>query len=240
MEFLTNGEFREDNAYSAVLGFLPAGLKGLSLAALTAAIVASLAGKANSISTIFTLDIYKKYIKKDAEDKKMVWIGRTVVIAALLLALLVNWNDALGIGGKGGFEFIQRYTGYISPAIFAVFILGFFWKRTTSIAAINGILCGFGLMILFDNYLPAIAGNNTFLYTAFADEKGHYSIPFLISMGWVFFFTALIMIFISLAMPDKKAHGMKIDKSMFKVSNSQIVWILLTLGILGALYIKFW
>jgi solute:Na+ symporter, SSS family len=239
-QMLTNGEFREDNAYSAVLGFLPTGLKGLSMAALTAAIVASLAGKANSISTIFTLDIYKKYIKKDAADKKMVWIGRGVVIAALLLALLVNWNDTLGIGGKGGFEFIQRYTGYISPAIFAVFILGFFWKRTTSKAAIAGILLGFGLMVLFDNYLPAIAGNDTVLYTAFADDKGHYAIPFLISMGWVFFFTALIMIAISLAMPEKEAHGMEIDKLMFKVSNSQLIWILLTLGILVALYIKFW
>lgn len=239
-QMLTNGEFREDNAYSAVLGFLPTGLKGLSLAALTAAIVASLAGKANSISTIFTLDVYKKYIKKDAEDKKMVWIGRVVVIAALLLAILVNWNDALGIGGKGGFEFIQRYTGYISPAIFAVFILGFFWKRTTSKAAIAGITLGFVLMVVFDNYLPAIAGNDTFLYTAFADDKGHYAIPFLISMGWVFFFTALIMIVISLLMPEKEAHGMEVDKSMFKVTNSQLVWILLTLGILVALYIKFW
>jgi SSS family solute:Na+ symporter len=110
-QMLTNGEFREDNAYSAVLGFLPTGLRGLSMAALTAAIVASLAGKANSISTIYTLDIYKKYFNKESTEQRMVWIGRTVVIASLLIAIIVNWNDSLGIGGKGGFEFIQKYTG---------------------------------------------------------------------------------------------------------------------------------
>src|SRR6185295_11176342 len=80
-EMLTNGQMRSDNAYSAILIFLPTGFKGLSVAALTAAIVASLAGKANSISTIYTLDIYKKYIKKDAEDKKLIWMGRIVVVA---------------------------------------------------------------------------------------------------------------------------------------------------------------
>ncbi len=121
-EMLTNGEFRNDNAYSAILTFLPTGLKGLSMAALTAAIVASLAGKANSISTIFTLDIYKKYISKDAPDNRMVSIGRAAVIVSLILAIVVNWRDSLGIGGEGGFLFIQKYTGYISPAIFAVFI----------------------------------------------------------------------------------------------------------------------
>lgn len=128
-EMLTNGELRNDNAYSAILGFLPTGLKGLSMAALTAAIVASLAGKANSISTIYTLDIYKKYIKKNAADQQLVWMGRVTVFVALVLAIIVNWRDSLGIGSEGGFIFIQKYTGYISPAIFAVFLLGFFWKK---------------------------------------------------------------------------------------------------------------
>ncbi len=125
-QMLTNGKFSEDNTYSAVLGFLPAGLRGLSMAALTVAIVASLAGKANSISTIYTLDIYKKYVNKKSTEKNLVWIGRIVVIICLIIAIVVNWKDTLGIGGKGGFEFIQKYTGYISPAIFLVFVLGFF------------------------------------------------------------------------------------------------------------------
>jgi SSS family solute:Na+ symporter len=239
-QMLTSGEFREDNAYGAILNFLPTGLKGLSLAALTAAIVASLAGKANSIATIFTLDIYKKYVSSTADEKKLIWIGRVVIVAALFIALVVNWNDSLSIGGKGGFEFIQRYTGYISPAIFSVFLLGFFWKRTTSLAAIVGILFGFALMIVFDNFLPALAGNDTWLYTAYADDKGHYAIPFLISMGWVFFITVSVMVVTSLLKPSTTIHALEVDKSMFKVSPANLVWILIVLGIIGALYIRFW
>ncbi len=113
-----NGQVVSDNAYSAVLGFLPNGLIGLSLAALTAAIVASLAGKANSISTIFTLDIYKKYIDRDATEKKLVWTGRITILAALVVSIMLTWKDALGIGGEGGFTFIQKYTGFISPGHF--------------------------------------------------------------------------------------------------------------------------
>jgi len=108
-----NGQVVSDNAYSAILGYLPNGLIGLSLAALTAAIVASLAGKANSISTIFTLDIYKKYVNRQASEKKMVWIGRITILVAMLVSILLTWKDALGIGGEGGFTFIQKYTGFI-------------------------------------------------------------------------------------------------------------------------------
>jgi SSS family solute:Na+ symporter len=240
-EMLTNGEFRNDNAYSAILGFLPTGLKGLSMAALTAAIVASLAGKANSISTIYTLDIYKKYIKKDAEDKKLVWMGRVTVFVALLLAIIVNWRDSLGIGGEGGFIFIQKYTGYISPAIFAVFLLGFFWKKTTSKAAMVGIIGGLLLMVLFDKVLPGYYPE-TILYTAYMNAGGIYEIPFMISMGWVFFFTVLLMVVISLL--DKrgreKVNGLEVDPSMFRVSPGLLAMIIIIIGIILALYIRFW
>ncbi|RYE19361.1 MAG: sodium transporter, partial [Sphingobacteriaceae bacterium] len=121
----------KDTAYSSVLDFLPTGLKGLSVAALTAAIVASLAGKANSISTIFTLDIYKKYLGKNADEKHLVVTGRIAIVVAMLFGLFLTWNDTLGIGGEGGFTFIQEYTGFISPGILAMFLLGMFWKRTT-------------------------------------------------------------------------------------------------------------
>src|SRR5258708_25950412 len=131
-----------DDAYSSVLGFLPSGLKGLSIAALTAAIVASLAGKANSISTIYTLDIYKKYINKDASEKRMVWTGRIVVLIAMIVGILFTWKDLLGISGTGGFTYIQKYTGFISPGVFAMFILGMFWKRTTGAGAISGFITG--------------------------------------------------------------------------------------------------
>jgi uncharacterized sodium:solute symporter family permease YidK len=92
-EMSPGGHLNADNAYSAVLGFLPTGFKGLSVAALTAAIVASLAGKANSISTIFTLDIYKKHINKQASEKKLVSVGRVTILAAMVLSVLFTWQD---------------------------------------------------------------------------------------------------------------------------------------------------
>jgi SSS family solute:Na+ symporter len=201
-----------------------------------------LAGKANSISTIYTLDIYRKYFNKEADEKKLIWIGRIVVLVSLVIAILVNWQDALGIGGKGGFEFIQKYTGYISPAIFPVFLFGLFWKKTTSKAAIAGILCGVVLAVLFDKFLPSLLGNETILYTAYPTASGTYEIPFLIQMGWVFFFTSLIIVLVSLldVKGRAQAHGLEVDPSMFKISPKLLVMILIVLGIIGSLYVRFW
>jgi solute:Na+ symporter, SSS family len=241
-EMNAGGEFREDNAYAAILNFLPAGLKGLSMAALTAAIVASLAGKANSISTIFSLDVYKKYFDKNADDKKLVWVGRVVIVLSLLFAVAINWNDLLGIGGKGGFEFIQKYTGYVSPVIFAVFLLGFFWKRTTANAAIVGIIAGTILAIVFDKVLPLNGQYDTILYTAYPNKEGVYGIPFLIQMGWVFFFTCLVMIITSLLDKNIKSnsHTMEVDTTMFKLDNRSLILTVVVVLLVIALYIKFW
>ncbi len=241
-------EGNKDGAYSAILGFLPNGLKGLSLAALTAAIVASLAGKANSISTIFTLDLYKKYFNKDATEKKMVWIGRVTVVASLLVSLIFTWEDILGIGGEGGFTFIQKYTGFISPGILAMFLLGMFWRRTTGAAAVAGILTGFLVSLLFNTtILPDMFGRETLLYTAYeytkvvkGETQTFVEIPFLISMGWSFFFTVLVMVGISLFGPKDNPKAIDIDASMFKIKPGTIALIVATLLILSALYIKFW
>lgn len=241
-QMMTNGEFREDNAYAAILGFLPTGLKGLTLAALTAAIVASLASKANSISTIYTLDIYKKYFNKEATEQKQVWMGRVVIVVSILFAIIINWKDLLGIGDRGGFEFIQKYTGYVSPVIFAVFLLGFFWKRTTARAALVGIVVGTVLSIVFDKVLPLNGQYDTLLYTAYPDHKGVYTIPFLVQMGWVFFFTCLVMIVASLL--DKnvasRSNTMEIDPAMFKVEPRNLILIVMILVLVLALYIRFW
>jgi solute:Na+ symporter, SSS family len=241
-QMMTNGVLNQDNAYSAVVGFLPVGLKGLSMAALTAAIVASLAGKANSISTIYSLDIYKKYINKDASDKKIVTTGRVIIILSLLIAIIINWKDTLGIGGKGGFEFIQKYTGYISPAIFPVFLLGFFWKKATSKAAIIGIFLGVVLSIVFDKFLPGWMGNDTLLYTAYPTASGSFEIPYLIQMGWVFCFTTLAIILVSLLDVKGQKHENDIteDQGQFKLSNAHLAMAMLVLGVVIALYIKFW
>ena len=230
----------KDGAYSAVLSFLPNGLRGLSIAALTAAIVASLAGKVNSISTIYTLDIYNKYINKEANEKKMVWIGRLTIVASMIIALFFTWTDVLGIGGEGGFTFIQKYTGFISPGVFAMFLLGMFWKRTSGAAAIAGVLSGFILSVVFNNYAPDWFGNDTWFYTAYPNGEGGFEIPFLICMGLSFMFTVILMVAISLAGPKINPKAFELDKQMFKISPSTTILIILTLLILAALYIKFW
>ena len=241
-QMLTGGVLNQDNAYSSVVSFLPTGLKGLSMAALTAAIVASLAGKANSISTIYSLDIYKKYINKEASDTKTVSTGRIMILVSLIIAIIINWNDTLGIGGKGGFEFIQKYTGYISPAIFPVFLLGFFWKKTTSRAAISGIIVGVVLSILFDKFLPSMLGNETILYTAYPTASGSFEIPYLIQMGWVFVFTTLLIIVISLLDVKGQTHSNDLmeDHTKYQLSKASIAMIVLVLGFVVAMYIRFW
>ncbi|HOZ84176.1 MAG TPA: sodium/solute symporter [Niabella sp.] len=237
----------KDGAYSAILGFLPVGLKGLAVAALTAAIVASLAGKVNSISTIYTLDIYKKYIKSDATEIQMVRTGRWAIIASMLIALAFTWTDALGIGGEGGFTFIQKYTGFISPGVFAMFILGMFWKRTTGTAALVGVVLGFVLAIFFNSYAVEIFGKETWLYTAFTYEKLEggvvhtiTEIPFLINMGWSFVFTVAAMVGISLAGPKVNPKAFAIDSSMFKVDPRTLMLIIITLLLITAIYVRFW
>jgi solute:Na+ symporter, SSS family len=232
-----------DRAYSSILGFLPAGLKGLSIAALTAAIVASLAGKLNSISTIYTLDIHKKYFQKELTEKKQVWTGRMVAVSAIIISLAFTWKDLLGIGGEGGFTFIQKYTGFISPGVFAMFILGMFWKRTTGAAAVAGLITGLVLAVFFNNYAVSVFGHETWLYTAFRtfeNGKEVWQIPFLINMGWAFFFTVLVMIGFSLAGPKINPKAFVLDKTMFRLQPSTLALIVITLMILAALYIKFW
>jgi len=237
----------KDYAYSAVLGFLPAGLKGLSIAALTAAIVSSLAGKVNSISTIFTLDIYKKYFNKDADEQKMVWTGRLVVVLAMFVGIVFTWKDLLGIGGKGGFTFIQQYTGFISPGVLAMFLLGMFWKRTTGAAAIAGLITGFVLCVFFNIYAPETLGHQTWFYTAYPTHISQngvlttvWQIPFLICMGLAFLFTMIVMISISLGGPAINAKAFQLDKEMFKVKPATMTLIVITLALLMALYVKFW
>lgn len=240
-----DGVLNPDKAYPVLLNLLPVGLKGLSFAALTAAVVASLAGKVNSISTIFTLDIFKKKINVDASEKKMVQVGKITVVVAMLVAVVIA--PLLGIDKKGGFEFIQEYTGFVSPGIFAMFILGFFWKKTSSNAAMFATIGGFLLSVFF-KFLPGFV-NLEFLYSSgFAtlveqkDKTMAYEIPFIDRMGFVFVICVLIMILISLI--DSKrgvvVKGLEVDTKMFKVSNGFAVGTMIIGGILVALYSIFW
>jgi SSS family solute:Na+ symporter len=230
----------KDGAYSAVLTFLPTGLKGLSVAALTAAIVASLAGKVNSISTIYTLDIHKKYFGKELDERKLVYIGRAAVFIAMIVAVIFTWGDILGIGGTGGFTFIQKYTGFFSPGVFAMFFLGMFWKRTTGAAAVVGVILGFLLSVFFNELAPGITGHETFLYTAYPNGKGGYEIPFHICMGLSFFFTMIVMIAISLTGPKVNPKAFELDTSMFRLKPQTLALIVVILLLIAALYIRFW
>ena len=234
-----------NKAYPSLLNLLPTGLKGLSFAALTAAIVASLAGKANSIATIFSLDIYKKAINKDADDKKLVGIGKTTVVIAMMIAVLL----ALVVGeklmgeGKQGFQYIQEYSGFVSPGIFAMFILGFFWKKTTSNAALFAMIGGFAFAIFF-KFLPNMMDLSFLADSGFATKDAHgiFIIPFLDRMAFIFLLCIAGMIIISKIDNSKgiKPNGLEVDKTMFKVSTSFAVGALIACGILIALYTLFW
>ena len=209
---------RSDRAYPVLLNLLPTGLKGLSFAALTAAIVASLAGKANSISTIFTLDLYKKYFKRDASEKHLVNVGKVAIIAAMLIAIVMapqlsRFDQA--------FQFIQDFTGLISPGVVAIFLLGMFWRRANGSAALIAALATLPLGIGFNEWLP--------------------NIPFLHRMGYVFLILVGLMVITSLLSPKKEGqHSIEVDSSMFRFGKRFGVGMLFVLGVISALYIVFW
>jgi solute:Na+ symporter, SSS family len=217
------GQFNQDRAYPVLLNLLPAGLKGLSFAALTAAVVASLAGKANSISTIFTLDVFKPYFAKDMSEKQLVWVGRIVIIVAMVLAIVVS--PFMGIDKKGGFQFIQEMTGLLSPGIFAAFIMGFFWKRTNSAGAFFAIVGGFLIALaMHNNWLPGTDWTQ---------------MPFLDRMGWVFVICISVMFVLGFVLPDEK-KGLEIDASMFKTTRGFAIGAGIVILTLIGLYTYFW
>jgi SSS family solute:Na+ symporter len=209
---------RSDKAYPVLLNLLPSGLKGLSFAALTAAIVASLAGKANSISTIFTLDIYKKYFNREASERNMVFIGKITVLVAMLIAIftapqLKRFDQA--------FQFIQDFTGLISPGVMAIFLMGMFWKRASGASALVAALLTLPLGLAFNSWMPEI--------------------PFMHRMGYVFLILMIVMLVISLVRPQRDGEGaVVIEKGMFNLSASFAVATVLITGILSALYLIFW
>jgi SSS family solute:Na+ symporter len=222
------GVLKPDHAYPTLMNLLPAGLKGIALAALTAAIVASLAGKANSISTIFSLDIYKKYFNKDATERKLVLIGRWCVIISMFIAALVA--PALKTLDQA-YQFIQEYVGFFSPGVLAIFLLGMFWKKTTATAGLAGALLTVPIAAVL-KFLP--------LWT-----NGFFpDYPFLDRMTIAFFTIVFIMVAISLLNPESEeqheTHKIEVDTSMFNVSSEFVIGSFIISGILVALYTVFW
>jgi SSS family solute:Na+ symporter len=220
------GALKPDQAYPTLLNLLPPGLKGMAFAALTAAVVASLAGKANSISTIFSLDIYHKYFKKDASEKELVKVGRYVVVIAMVIASLVA--PALRTLDQA-YQFIQEYVGFIAPGVLAIFLLGLWWKRTTTRAAMAGALLTIPLSAIL-KFLPVWTGG------VFPD------LPFLDRMSIVFVFLVLLMVAMTLADWRSKHQEAVIivDRKMYKTEPAFLVGAVIIMGVLAALYTVFW
>src|SRR5574344_406760 len=173
---LSGGIGRSDDAYPFLIrNFTPVFVKGLSFAALSAAVISSLASMFNSTSTIFTMDIYKQFFRKDASERRLVNVGRITAMCALLLALVAVY-PIMG-GADQAFQVIQEYSGFVYPGIVVIFGLGLLWKRASGTAAVVTAIGTFAFSIIFKFALPEV--------------------PFLLRLGYVFF--CLIILFFGIS-----------------------------------------
>lgn len=221
-----------DKAYPWLIQFLPTGLKGLAFVALTAAIVSSLASMLNSTSTIFTMDIYKQYINKNSDDQSTVRVGRITSAVALIIGAIIA--PLLG-GINQAFQFIQEYTGVVSPGILAIFILGLFWKKTTNKAAIWGALVSIPIAMFF-KIGPKGWAEGTALESIFP------SVPFLDQMGYTTLLTMAIIALLSWYQNKgaDDAKGFELRKETFKTSATFNISAFAIMIVLVFLYSFFW
>lgn len=215
---LAPGLERPDAAYPTMLALLPSGILGLVFAALVAAIVASLASKINSVATIFTLDFYAKRAP-DASQAKLVQVGRIAASVAIIVAVLTA-RPLLG-GFDQGFQYIQEFTGFFTPGIVVIFLLGLFWKRSNEAGALAAAVGSFVLSLAFKLLWP--------------------SLPFMDRMGIVFLATLALAVGISLA---TRATGdrdrIRTDDVVYATAPSFNAASLAVLAILVALYATYW
>lgn len=209
-----------DHAYPWLIGtFVPVGLKGLVVAALAAAIVSSLASMLNSTSTIFTMDIYKPYMNKTASNKQLVGVGRLTVVVALLVATsLANTMGSI----PQMFQYIQEYTGVVSPGILAVFLMGLFWKKTNVKGAIIGVLSSIPVALAL-KFLPI-------------------EMPFLDQMLYTLLITMVVIVGVSLntGKGDDDAKGIPLVPETFKTGKNFNISAYIILLIVVLLYVVFW
>lgn len=199
MSHLAGSIERSDDAYPFLIrNFTPTIVKGLSFAALAAAVISSLASMFNSTSTIFTMDIYKQFINKKASERKLVMVGRITSLAALILALIAVY-PTMG-GADQAFQVLQEYSGFIYPGIVVIFGLGLLWKRASGKAAVVTAIGTFVFSILFKFAMP--------------------DTPFLLRMGYVFI--VLAVLFISISYMDKNI--VKADLQDAGAIKAQIYW----------------
>jgi len=214
------GGIAYDKAYPWLIStFIPSGLKGVVVAALVAAIISSLASMLNSTSTIFTMDIYKVYIDKNASDKKTVLVGRSSAFIALLIAVIVA--PLLG-NIPQMFQYIQKYTGMVSPGILAVFLMGLFWKKATNKAAIAGILSSFFIALALK--APAI------------------DMPWMDQMLYTLLLTMVVIAGVSLTTSKEvdDPKGIPLTAKTFKTGKTFNISAYIIMIILVVLYAVFW
>tara|TARA_B100000963_G_C22637183_1_gene678262 strand:- start:3218 stop:4906 length:1689 start_codon:yes stop_codon:yes gene_type:complete len=224
----TAGNIANDNAAPWLIkNFIPVGLKGLILAALAAAIVSSLASMINSTSTIFTMDIYKSTINKKADDKQMVKVGRLTGLVALIIAMIL----APQLGSLGQvFQFIQEYTGVVSPGILAVFLMGLFYKKATNNAAIWGVILSVPIAMYFK-----VAPNG------WSDAFIFVNIPFMNQMLVTCIGTLLIIALISYFEGNEDdPKGIVLTKKLFATSSTFNLAAFGVMLITAMLYAIFW
>ena len=191
---------RSDDAYPFLIrNFTPVFVKGLSFAALSAAVISSLASMFNSTSTIFTMDIYKQYFKKDASEKRLVNVGRITSVCALIIALIAVY-PIMG-GADQAFQIIQEYSGFVYPGVVVIFGLGLLWKRASGPAAVVAAIGTFVFSILFKVLMPGT--------------------PFMLRMGYVFL--CLVAIFIPMSLYNKK-NTVEADKLDQHTIDAQMKW----------------
>lgn len=218
MNFLPTAE-TADRAYPWLTQFLPAGIKGLVFAALAAAIVSSLASMLNSTATIFTLDIYKEYIEPQAKDRKLVNVGRITAIASMVIAVFVA--PLLG-SIQQAFQYIQEYTGLVSPGVLSVFLLGLFWKKTTPFGAITGVLASIPIALAL-KFLPL-------------------EMPFLDQMLYTMILTMATIIFVTLTTSEEDDHpnAITLTAKTFATTPAFNIASYIICIILAVLYTVFW
>lgn len=209
MQTLTGSIERSDDAYPFLIrNFTPTVVKGLSFAALAAAVISSLASMFNSTSTIFTMDIYKKFINKTASERKLVSVGRLTSLASLILALIAVY-PIMG-GADQAFQVIQEYSGFVYPGIVVIFGLGLLWKRASGTAAVVTAIATFVFSIAFKFMMPGT--------------------PFLLRMGYVFM--VLVVLFFTLSFLSKDTEkATPLDNHTVK---AQLFWgnVMLVLAII--------
>ena len=227
--FLGNsGNIANDNAAPWLIkNFVPVGLKGLILAALAAAIVSSLASMVNSTSTIFTMDIYKSLINKKANDIKMVKVGRLTGLIALITATII----APQLGSLGQvFQFIQEYTGVVSPGILAVFLMGLFYKKATNNASIWGVILSIPIAMYFK-----VAPNG------WSDSIIFLNLPFMHQMMLTCLGTLFVIYIISgIENKGDDPKGITLSKKLFETDKAFNLAAFTVLLITALLYALFW